>query len=236
MESEFALVDKGQHGLGMDDDRDVAIVLMAGRRSKKVARALVTVLFVCLGLAAAAAGGGFDDGGVVEPGPPPSGASGIGILDVANALGGRIVAAVGGLSRPSWFGAMRLSPRGRLDGSFGEGGYTAPLRLHGRGSHLMLHGNSVLSLSRGRVLVGGHQQNSEGGTAPLVAVYGPDGKLDRSFGQGGLVAPELASEGVDEAHAGEGGGILFDVANASGKVIGAGAPRTTSPAGVRRRW
>lgn len=200
---------------------------MPGRARRRATAALLAALLVLASSVAAARGVGtsFGGDGIAEPGPPSSGASGIGAFDLTPERGGRIVAAIGGLTKRDWFGAARFSAAGQLDGSFGTGGYTAPLKLHGggRGFGLRVHANSIVPVSDGRMLVGGFQDNGEGGTAPLIARYRPDGRLDRSFGHGGLIAPKPASEGVDLTHFGVGGGILLDLAASGGRVIGAGA-------------
>jgi uncharacterized delta-60 repeat protein len=86
------------------------------------------------------------------------------------------------------------------------------------------------------VLVGGYQYNSAGGTAPLLARYLADGRPDPTFGNGGLVAPTPASEGVDEEHSDRGGGVTFDVAGAGGNsAVAVGAQNPFSggrPAGL----
>lgn len=206
-------------------------VLMGRARGKAVAvLALALPALVLGGAAAVGAGTPFGNDGIAEPGSP-SGAPGLGVFDLAPASGGKIVAAIAGVPDRDWFGAARFSGSGRLDPSFGQGGYTTPLKLHGSGrGPVGAHGNSIVPLSGGRVLVGGFQEDGEKGTAPLIARYQADGKLDPSFGHGGLIAPKPASEGVDPDNPGIGGGILLDLTVAGGREIGVGAQNDTAGA------
>lgn len=183
---------------------------------------LVAALALPAGLVAAPFGGGEP---VVPPRPAWSLGAGIGVRDLVGGSDGRLLAAIGDLEEPGFFGAARFRPSGALDASFGRGGYTAPLRVrHGPG--LRLRGRAVAAQGR-RVLVAGFQETELGGTAPLLARFRSDGALDRTFGRRGIVAPKPAVEGKEPSEPSfglRGGGTLQDVAlQPGGRIIAVGA-------------
>lgn len=114
------------------------------------------------------------------------------IVAVAVQDDGRILAAGSSFSpapRGNDFALVRFLPDGRLDPSFGAGGVV----LTDLGDSDIL-GDMVL-LRDGRFLVAG----SSGGDQ-VVARYLPDGRLDPSFGAGGVVATDFSGD-TDEAQA-----------------------------------
>jgi len=113
---------------------------------------------------------------------------------------GRIVAA--GSSSPTLIGAprvaiVRLRRNGTLDRRFGSGGkqITNPVPSGG-------YARTVLVQPDGRILVGGAgYDDSDRNTSSWVLLrYTPRGRLDRSFGQGGIVVSDFGT-GADWAGA-----------------------------------
>jgi uncharacterized delta-60 repeat protein len=103
-------------------------------------------------------------------------------------LGG-FSAAAGG----SDFALARYEPDGRLDASFGIGG---TLTNHVPGMNGQI---AALALQPdGRIVAAGFTRGTDG-TDIAAARYEPDGHLDPSFGQGGIVTTDLG--GSDEAAA-----------------------------------
>jgi uncharacterized delta-60 repeat protein len=183
---------------------------------------LVAALALPAGLVAAPFGGGEP---VVPPRPAWSPGAGIGVRDLTAGGDGRLLAAIGDFEQPGFFGAARFKPGGALETAFGKGGYTAPLRVrHGPGLRLRAR---AVATDGGRVLVAGFQETELGGTAPLLARFRSNGALDRSFGEGGIVAPKPALEGKDPSEPSygiRGGGTLQDVAvQPGGRIVAAGA-------------
>jgi uncharacterized delta-60 repeat protein len=168
----------------------------------------------------------FGSDGLVQPLPPPqSQGIGTGIRDLAEAGGGRLVAAVGDFQDRGYFAAARFSPQGSLDPSFGIGGYTSRFRVRHRGlagKGIQLRARAIAAQRNGHILVAGYQENEFEGTAPLLVRFRPNGAMDTSFGQGGRVAPVPASEGSDPAQL-RGGGAVYDVAvDGDGRILAVG--------------
>jgi hypothetical protein len=132
---------------------------MMGSRIGRTVMPLAALAIVAALLSATALAGssGLAGGNLAEPTPPSGKAADLGFIDPATAPGGRIVAALGGFGGADYFGAARSSGRGRLDSSFGTGGYTKAVHLagDGRGPRLRTHSNSIVSLAGGKLLVGG---------------------------------------------------------------------------------
>jgi len=96
------------------------------------------------------------------------------------------------------FMMLRLFPDGRLDRSFGKGGFAisnvAPHR------HERANPDEIALLPGGRLLLSG---NIYGKRRDFVALarYGPSGRPDRSFGKDGVVLTRSSAELVTEAMA-----------------------------------
>lgn len=88
---------------------------------------------------------------------------------------------------------IRLTPLGTVDASFGNRGVVSAAQLSGRPGTLPLtEGQSELTsllLLRDRIVVGGHSGDADGTHSRFVlAGLSYDGRLDRRFGRGGLLA------------------------------------------------
>jgi uncharacterized delta-60 repeat protein len=157
------------------------------------------------------------------------------IVDLATAPDGTSVGALGGISDPGYFGAVRLTPAGEGDPAFGEGGFTAPLPVPHRwsGSNQEAQAEAVAVQGDGKIVVAGFLQ--EGIDYPtsftmLLVRYQADGSLDPSFGTGGIV--------LGPQQLGRGGTVLHAIALApNGQIVvvgGRNEPRRGDerPAGV----
>ena len=185
--------------------------------------ACVSILIAMLSSAVAAPGGSVVR--TIEP-PVPNDAARVGLAfsDIVPAGGGKLLAATNTYRSRGYFAVARLTGAGELDQSFGAGGYTEPIHLAG-GNGDELRGWSV-GRQGGKIILAGYQKNEDGGSAPIIARFSADGKIDRSFGSAGLVAPKPASEGQDreDPFAGlKGGGRFLDAAvRPDGKIIAVG--------------
>ena len=108
---------------------------------------------------------------------------------VLQADGKIVVAGIAG----GQFGVLRLNPDGTGDASFGQGG---GVRTDAGGLAFV---TSVALQADGRIVVGGGSATGPSGTFAL-ARYLPDGRLDPSFGVGGLVKTDVAP-GLESVYA-----------------------------------
>jgi uncharacterized delta-60 repeat protein len=112
------------------------------------------------------------------------------------------------------FMVARYRDDGRLDRSFGDGGFTRPLPLY-----VKTQAQGIAVANGGNIVVAGFSRGRR--RTPLLARYLPDGSLDRSFGKNGI---------VDHRRLEHGGGTPHDVAiQPSGRIVVAGTnsePRT----------
>jgi uncharacterized delta-60 repeat protein len=204
-----------------------------GARPKNLLAASATALALGLCLCAPALGidqtdRTFGTDGVAEIPLPPEAHAHEGlpaILDLAGDPGGKMVAAIGGgFFSSRYFGAASFTPDGTLDDSFGSEGFTEQVEIHREEMLVRSQAQAVAAQSDGKIILVGYQLDDVHGTAPVLARYLPDGSLDQSFGDDGLVTPKPASEGTDGAHPVEGGGILHDVAiQTNGRIVAVGA-------------
>lgn len=140
----------------------------------RAAAVALTAVLVCVLLPGAASGRAgmldrrFGDGGSTQV----ERSSDAGGVSVALQADGRIL--VGGWSRSAAW-AARLTPRGRLDRSFGRTGQVVIPAWHG-------HVAEIIALSDGRILLAGPRVNGS-----MVARLMPNGAIDPSFGAGGLL-------------------------------------------------
>jgi uncharacterized delta-60 repeat protein len=178
----------------------------------------------------------FGSGGVAMPAlPAEASQKEASIVDLATAPDGTTVGALGGNSDPGYFGAVRLTPAGEPDPSFGAGGFTAPLPVPQQwsGFNQEVEAEAVAVQGDGKIVVAGFLQ--EGLDFPtsftmLLVRYQADGSLDPSFGAGGIV--------LGPHQFGRGGVVLHAIALApNGRIVvvgGRNEPRRGDkrPAGV----
>ncbi|HUU82869.1 MAG TPA: hypothetical protein VM243_05125 [Phycisphaerae bacterium] len=146
-------------------------------------------------------------------------------LDAAHALTidaeGRLVVAgssalwdrdqeLGGTSS-SDFALARYTADGSLDPTFGRGGL---VKTHFSGAGGYDFGLAMAIDTDSRIVVAGSTRDGGGNPSPALARYGPDGALDRSFGNGGLVVTDVSRLGGDEGS--EHGAIAID---AGGRIV-----------------
>jgi uncharacterized delta-60 repeat protein len=153
------------------------------------------------------------------------------IVDFAAAPNGTTVGALKGLAGPGYFGAVRLTPAGAPDPSFGRGGFTLPLPLPplSEGFNFEAQAEAVAVQQDGKAVVAGFlQEGLRDPTTftPLVARYQADGSLDPGFGAGGIA--------LGRRRSGPGGTVLHaaDIA-AEGRIIVVGG-RNELRRGVER--
>lgn len=133
---------------------------------------------------------GFGSGGYAELASAPDLVQG---NDLAVQADGRVVVAG---EEVSWEGQTgrscrgcrspllaRFRPDGSLDPGFGDGGVTELTVADGAG--VRARGEAVVGLPDGRLVVGGLATSRK--PRVLLGMVGPDGALDRSFGDGGIV-------------------------------------------------
>jgi uncharacterized delta-60 repeat protein len=123
-----------------------------------------------------------------------------------------VVVLIAGVALPS--SALALPP-GTLDPSFASGGTL----VHQFGSANMAgawsEGFAVAVQSDGKVVIGGMATDSSGNNEALVVRLNPDGSLDGSFGNGGVVTQQLS--------VGAGSSIVRSLAiQSDGKIVIAG--------------
>jgi uncharacterized delta-60 repeat protein len=118
---------------------------------------------------------------------------------------GKIVV-VGQVSRPgfltSQIGLARLTPRGRLDPTFGGDGKILSNAVCGGERCLLERPEHVLIRDDGRILVVGCLGCDPVGSELLVVRYRPNGSADPTFGDGGVVTTDVTGfedYGVDGA-------------------------------------
>ncbi|KOU19465.1 hypothetical protein ADK52_28575 [Streptomyces sp. WM6372] len=196
-------------------------------RSCRLLAALLAGVALQAGVAAGAGSGGgadrvdgrldprFGSGGIVSTAIAPNGGP-----DFQNGLAvdGRGRSLVSGSSDVGSGGGSqwriaRYTPQGQLDRSFGSGGtvLTGMSAAGGEDEHVW----RLAVQHDGKIVAVGHAITPTGGEDFALARYLPDGRLDRSFGDGGRVFTAIGS-GLfdDEAQA---VGILAD-----GKILVAG--------------
>jgi len=102
-----------------------------------------------------------------------------------------ILMTVGGCSK-------YIPAKGKLDKSFGEGGVVVDNNAAGGNSDD--RGNSIYVDSKGRIYVTGCSVNRNGDYDMVIWRYDKEGKLDKTFGEGGIVVDNSAAggKGYDE--------------------------------------
>ncbi len=79
----------------------------------------------------------------------------------------------------------RYNEEGKLDKTFGEGGIVVhDNAAGGKGDD---EGNSIYVDNKGRIYVTGYSRNRNGDNDMVIWRYNEEGKLDKTFGQGGIV-------------------------------------------------
>jgi uncharacterized delta-60 repeat protein len=155
------------------------------------------VLFAMALAIGAAAGAGGSAPVVVEQTPPPT-ATRASYGDLVPFGHSRLLALTYTFRRPghhrdrvlpSSYSVAELTTSGRLVGSFGRDGYTPPLRFR-RGTATVARARALARQGR-RILLVGERETGRGATAPLLVAYRADGRIDRTFGGDGMIAPPL---------------------------------------------
>jgi uncharacterized delta-60 repeat protein len=146
--------------------------------------------------------------------PADASAREAGIVDLAGGTETPIFGALAGQGKEGYFGAVALDKGGAPDASFGEGGFSSPLKLpFGGFDNLAPEAEALATQRDGKVVVVGYSQE---GTrepvafAPLLARYRSDGSLDQSFSTDGIASSPPQ---------GRGGIQLHDVAIAKDRTI-----------------
>lgn len=134
------------------------------------------------------------------------------IWDLAKVRGGFVGALADLTERQDFFGAVRYRRNGVLDRRFGRKGFTRPLRLRdGRGQ-----AQAIAVQADGRIVLGGFWRRKPALPRPLLARFHPDGSLDRSFGNEGVLIWRRPGR--------HGGERLHDIAiQPGGRIVGVGA-------------
>ncbi len=87
----------------------------------------------------------------------------------------------------------RYNEEGKLDKSFGDGGIVVD--NNAAGGKGWDWGNSIYVDKKGRVYVTGYSRNRNGDYDMVIWRYNEEGKLDKSFGEGGIVVYNNAAGG-----------------------------------------
>ncbi|MBI2204692.1 MAG: hypothetical protein HYU41_12655 [Candidatus Rokubacteria bacterium] len=139
---------------------------------------------------------------------------------------GKVIAAgLSGLDRRDAFALARYRPDGTLDATFGGGGTVRTVITFGPKASTFpgFVNRGAFALARqpdGRVIAGGATDRLAGTVVFALARYLSDGRLDRTFGDGGTVATDFGA-----------GSLAFAVAlQPDGKIVAAG---TTSGPNAR---
>ena len=120
--------------------------------------------------------------------------------------GGLVAAGYSNLGGSDQFALARYAADGSLDIGFGPQGtgfFTTPIGTLSRA-------RALITLPDNRLIAAGHSQDAAG-TGLALAAYTPDGSLDTTFGQGGIVTTTLpggATYGVDLARHTDGSLVL----------------------------
>jgi uncharacterized delta-60 repeat protein len=184
-------------------------------KSKGIVLGIAVLLLVTVASALAAdpTDTSFGTNGIaeIEARIPATGQVG-GIVDLEPATDGKVVAAVNSIAAGGhYFAAARFLRDGRLDRTFGHGGFTSRFRF-GRDSEVegggVLQAEAVAGQKDGKVLLAGYRE-VRSAYAPAVARFTSRGKLDRGFGTGGRITPRPTYGGRQVK---EGGVRLHDIA------------------------
>jgi uncharacterized delta-60 repeat protein len=113
---------------------------------------------------------------------------------------------------PNGVDLARFRPDGTLDPDFGQHGFTVTAPAGSRSERL----SGIVLQPDGKIVVGGQVAKGESGDFALLR-YSPQGALDSSFGEGGLVTVDFAGR-EDQVRA------LF--LQPDGKIVGVGPSET----------
>ncbi len=177
-------------------------------RDRRRLQGRISAFFVALGIFATAlfAGSSAGAGGsapITVEQAPPSSAKRASYGDLVRFGDSRLLALSysfpppgrgGRRALPSAYFVAEPTLSGRLVGSFGRDGYTMPVHF-GRRDAITARANAVVAIGR-RIVVAGVRETQRGTSAPLLVAYRADGRIDRSFGRGGVVAPQVAPERI----------------------------------------
>jgi uncharacterized delta-60 repeat protein len=153
----------------------------------------------------AVASGGGDLEALPSPAlPADASARQAGIVDLAGGTGTTVFGALAGQGREGYFGVIALDKGEAPDASFGEEGFSSPLKLpFGGFDNLAPEAEALATQRDGKVVVIGYSQE---GTrepvafAPLLARYRSDGSLDQSFSTDGIVGSPPRGRGGIQLH------------------------------------
>lgn len=196
---------------------------------------LLLLALACSAIAAPALDRRFGDEGVVRTPLPESLRFAIAraaraplIEDLAPQRGGKMVAALASGGRAPYLGAARYRLDGSLDRGFGIGGFARTDRYF-RGLKGEAQAQAVAVQRDRKILIAGHRGSirANASIAPVLARLRPNGRPDRSFGSGGLVAPRPREK--------DGVALYGVTVQRNGRIVAVGARNERSggrPAGL----
>jgi uncharacterized delta-60 repeat protein len=143
---------------------------------------------------------------IVEPSLPPQAAMGeAGIADLADGSGSTVYGALAGQGTGGgYFGAVALAGGETPEASFGEGGFTGPLKLpFGGFDNLSPQAEALAVQGDGKLVVVGSSREGVRepvAFAPLLVRYRADGSLDPSFSGDGIIGKAPQARGGSQYH------------------------------------
>lgn len=170
---------------------------------------VLALVMVASGVAALALDPGFGDGGASETPMPAEErqlifelGQGPLVSDLAVAPRGGLVAAVGSGTENEFFGAASFRADGTLDNRFGGDGFIRAGIFPALVRYVEPQATGVAVQRDGKIVLVGYRSGVASDTpAPVVMRLHPNGAPDRSFGEGGLVAPRPHGGRADVLHA-----------------------------------
>lgn len=179
-------------------------------------------------MASAAAG---PSSAVEVPLPTEAAARQAGVFDLAHGSGTTVYGALGGSgSNSGYFGAVALTGGETPASGFGEGGFTAPLKLPFSGfDNLAPQAEAIAVTPDGKLVVAGFSEEGVNGPvefSPLLARYRADGSLDPSFSGDGILGKAPQARGGTAFHdvAVTGDGVILAAGGRDEEGVGAAAP------------
>jgi uncharacterized delta-60 repeat protein len=174
------------------------------RRAAVVGLLAIVAAILTAPVAAMAAGRGELEALPSPPLPADASAREAGIVDLAGGTGTTVFGALAGQGREGYFGVVALDKGESLDASFGEGGFSSPLKLpFGGFDNLAPEAEALATQRDGKVVVVGSAQEGKRepiAFAPLLARYRSNGSLDQSFSSDGIVGSPPQGRGGIQLH------------------------------------
>jgi uncharacterized delta-60 repeat protein len=166
---------------------------------------LAVVAAVVTAPVAAMASGGGDLEALPSPAlPADASARQAGIADLAGGTGNTVFGALAGQGREGYFGVIALDKGEVSDASFGEQGFSSPLKLpFGGFDNLAPEAEALATQRDGKVVVIGFAREGKRepvAFAPLLARYRSNGSLDQSFSTDGIVGSPPQGRGGIQLH------------------------------------